>query len=264
MTDTHTHLTEEPLISAIDEVINRAKANGVDKFIVPGYNPESWLNARKLSASHKEIYFAVGLHPMFIHEENKPAFEKELDDGGIIAVGEIGLDYYKSKAEREKQIRAFEYQMRIAEKYNLPVIFHCRKAYDDLLEICRKFPEIKGVMHSCSCSSEQIKPFLDLGYYISFSGTVTRTGSRKNKKLAEAVPLNKIIVETDSPFIGTNNHPVPSVEPEHIPEIIAAIAEIKNEKVESIERIVEKNVEELFPFNEITCVLSHGHPIKYP
>ena len=247
MTDTHTHLTEEPLISAIDEVIIRAKASGVDKFIVPGYNPDSWKRARTLSELYKEIYFAVGLHPMFIHEENKPVFEKELDAGGIIAVGEIGLDYYKSKTDRDEQISIFEYQMRIAKKYNLPVIFHCRKAYDDLLEICRKFPEIKGVMHSCSCSSEQIKPFLDLDYYISFSGTITRKGSRKNKKLAETVPLNKIIVETDSPFIGTNNHPVPSVEPAHIPEVIAAIAKIKNEKVEAIEKITEKNAEELFP-----------------
>jgi len=247
MTDTHTHLTEEPLTSAIDKVITRAKANGVDKFIVPGYNPDSWKRARKLAELYKEIYFAVGLHPMFIHEENKKAFEKELNAGGIVAVGEIGLDYYKSKTERDKQIRAFEYQIRIAEEYNLPVIFHCRKAYDDLLEICGKFPEIKGVMHSCSCSSEQIKPFLELGYYISFSGTVTRTRSRKNKKLAESVPLNKIIVETDSPFIGTHDHPVPSIEPAHIPEIIAALAEIKNEKIGTIEKIVEENAEKLFP-----------------
>jgi len=246
MTDTHTHLTEEPLFSAIDEVITRAKTKGVDKFIVPGYNPESWLNARKLSVSHKEIYFAVGLHPMFIHEENKTALEKELADGGMIAVGEIGLDYYRSKANRDEQIRVFEYQMQIAGEYNLPVILHCRKAYDDLLGICRKFPGIRGVMHSCSCSSEQIKPFLDLGYYISFSGTVTRKGNKKNKKLAEVISLNKIIVETDSPFIGTNNHPVPSVEPASIPEIITAIAEIKNEEVEVIEKAVERNAKNLF------------------
>ena len=82
MTDTHTHLTEEPLISSIDEVIKRAKENGVDKFIVPGYNPDSWLKARKLASVYNEIFFAVGLHPMFTHEENREAFENELKVGG--------------------------------------------------------------------------------------------------------------------------------------------------------------------------------------
>ncbi len=137
--------------------------------------------------------------------------------------------------------------MALAVEYKLPVIFHCRKAYDDLLGICKEFPQIYGVMHSCSCSSEQIKPFLNLGYFIGFSGTITRKKSLKVKKLAEIVPIEKIIVETDSPFIGTENHPVPSVEPAHIPEIINAISEIKNEKIEVIEKVVEKNAEKLFP-----------------
>ncbi len=246
MTDTHTHLTEEPLISSIDEVIKRAKENGVDKFIVPGYNPDSWRKARKLASVYNEIFFAVGLHPMFIHEENREIFEKELKQGGAIAVGEIGLDFYKSKTEKDEQIRVLENQLQLAVDYDLPVIFHCRKAYDDLLKICKEFPQIKAVMHSCSCSSEQIKPFLELGYYISFSGIITRNRSLKAIKLASVVPVEKMIVETDSPFIGTNNHPVPTVEPAHIPEIIASIAEIKGEASDFVEGIAENNAKELF------------------
>ncbi|MCK5851778.1 TatD family hydrolase [bacterium] len=246
MTDTHTHLTEEPLISSIDEIIERAKENGVDKFIVPGYNPDSWRKARKLASVHNEIFFAVGLHPMFIHEENRDAFEKELKDGGAIAVGEIGLDFYKSKMKKEAQICVLRNQLQLAVDYDLPVIFHCRKAYDDLLKICKEFPQIKAVMHSCSCSSEQIKPFLELGYYISFSGTITQNRNLKVWKLACTVPIEKMIVETDSPFIGTNNHPVPTVEPSHIPEIVTAIAEIKGESAGVIGENAEKNAKELF------------------
>ena len=249
MTDTHTHLTEEPLISEIADVITRANAAGVDKFIVPGYNPDSWKKARELAEQYKNIFFAVGLHPMFIHDENKTALEKELKIGDVIAVGEIGLDYYKSKMEREGQIHTFEYQLSLAVDYDLPVIFHCRKAYDDLLAICKKFPEIRGVMHSCSCSCEQVKPFLDLGYYISFSGAVTRERSLKNKKLAKMIPVDKIMVETDSPFIGTNNHPVPSVEPAHLPEIAEVISGIKGEKIEVVKKITEENAKKLFELN---------------
>jgi len=248
MTDTHTHLIEEPLISEIDEVIKRAKENGVDKFVVPGYNPDSWCRSRELSSLYKGIYFAVGLHPMFIHEENRKILEKELAAGGVIAVGEIGLDYYNSRMERAEQICAFKYQLNLAVEYDLPVIIHCRKAYDDLLIICKEFPQIKGVIHSCSCSAEQIKPFLELGYYISFSGTITRNRNLKVKKLATGVPVNKILVETDSPFIGTNNHPVPSVEPAHIPEIIESIAEIKGKTSDIIAENAENNAKELFNF----------------
>jgi len=165
---------------------------------------------------------------------------------GVIAVGEIGLDYYKSKSEKDEQIRTLKHQLSLAADYNLPVIFHCRKAYDDLLKICKDFPGIHGVIHSCSCSHEQVKPFLELGYYISFSGVVTRKRSLKAKKLAEAVPINKVIVETDSPFIGTNCHPTPSVEPAHIPEIIASIAEIKGETPDVIGENAENNACNLF------------------
>ena len=246
MIDTHTHLTEEPLISEIDGVIKRAKEHNIDKFVIPGYNPDSWCRSRELSSLYKEINFAVGLHPLFIHEENRERLEKELAAGGVIAVGEIGLDYYNSRMERVEQIRIFKYQLNLAIEYDLPVIIHCRKAYDDLLIICKDFPQINGVIHSCSCSAEQVKPFLELGYFISFSGTVTRNRNLKVKKLAVVVPLDKMLVETDSPFIGTKNHPVQSVEPAHMPEIIESMAEIKGKPSDIIAENAENNAMKLF------------------
>ena len=244
MTDTHTHLTEEPLVSHLDAVIARAREVGVDKFIIPGYNADSWERARELADSYDEIYYSVGLHPMFINERKLPTFEKESEK--LVAVGEIGLDYYNGDANKREQIKLFESQMQLAKEKKLPVILHCRKAYDDLFEICKKYREINCVLHSCSCSAEQAKPFLKLGFYISFSGTVTRKNSRKVKRLAELVPLEKMILETDSPFIGTATRPVPSVEPAQLTEIILSVAEIKKVKIELVKNAVEANAKNLF------------------
>ncbi len=246
MTDTHTHLTEEPLFSHLNAALARAREAGVEKFIIPGYNPESWRRAREIAKRYAGVFFAAGLHPLFINEENFPDLKIEIENKKCVAVGEIGLDYYKDDFNKNAQIEIFEKQMQLAREKNMPVIFHCRKAYDDLLAVCKNFSEIKGVLHSCSCSSEQVKPFLKLGYFVSFSGTVTRKNSRKAKKIAASVPLEKIILETDSPFIGTAEHPVPSVEPSHLPEIISAIAEIRGEPPEKIKAVAEKNAENLF------------------
>ena len=270
MIDTHTHLTDEPLISKLPEVFEKAKIVGVTKFIIPGYDKNSWENARKLSVIHDDVFFAVGLHPMFISGYSVEKLEKELELKDAIAIGEIGLDYTKKTSPRPPskgdfvdcnknsvewysqnepvplQRRLFEFQLSLAKENNLPVIIHCRKAYDDLLEILKKFPNVRGVLHSCSCSREQIKPFLDLGYYVSFSGVVTRSRTKKNKKLAEYVPLDRILSETDSPFIGTENFPAFSSEPFCVKEVISTLAEIRKIDFEEMEKITTKNARKLF------------------
>jgi len=267
MIDTHTHLTDDPLNSRLPEVLEKARADGVTGFIIPGYDKDSWKNAKKLSELNRDIFFAVGLHPLFINGYTVEKLEKELDITGSIAIGEIGLDYTKitspaavaappskgdfvdckkESVEWYSQKMLFEFQMSVARDNKLPVIIHCRKAYNDLLEILKKFPEVRGVLHSCSCSHEQIKPFLDFGYYVGFSGVVTRKQTKKNKKLAEFVPLERILVETDSPFIGTDNYPVPAAEPFCVREVISALAEIKQMSFEEVERITTKNAKELF------------------
>lgn len=246
MIDTHTHLTDEPLISKLPKVLENARIAGVTKLIIPGYDKNSWENARKLSEKFDNVFFAVGLHPMFTSDYSVEKLEKELELKNAIAIGEIGLDYTPENVDCNRQKLLFEFQMSVAEKYNLPVIIHCRKAYDDLLEILKKFPNVRGVLHSCSCSCEQIKPFLELGYYVSFSGVVTRKRTKKNKKLAEFVPLDRILSETDSPFIGTENFPAFSSEPFCVKEVISALAVIKKIDFEEMEKITTNNAEKLF------------------
>ncbi len=246
MIDTHTHLTDDPLFSKLPEVLDKARSLGVTKFIIPGYDKNSWENARKLSQLHDDIFFAVGLHPMFTFKYSIEQLEKELDVNDAIAIGEIGLDYTTEMVGCNRQKMLFEFQLSIAKENNLPVIIHCRKAYDDLLEILKKFTNVRGVLHSCSCSREQIKPFLDLGYYVSFSGVVTRSRTKKNKKLAEYVPLDRILSETDSPFIGTENFPAFSSEPFCVKEVISTLAEIRRIDFEEMEKITTENARKLF------------------
>ncbi len=241
MIDTHTHLTDEPLYSALEAVLARAAARGVRHCIVPGYNPDSWRTARALQAEHACLSIAIGLHPLFVSEDALARVGEEISMGGIVAVGETGLDYVDPQADRALQERAFRAQLRAACDAALPVILHCRHAHDDLLRICRDFPGVRAVLHSCSCSHEQVKPFLELGMCVGFSGGVTRASTHKVKKLAASVPLDRILAETDSPYIGTAVHPAPSSEPADTADVVAALAELRGETREAMARITVEN-----------------------
>ena len=234
------------MVEHLDAVLARARDAGVSRMIIPGYNASSWERAAQIASKYTGIYYAAGVHPLFLPDHPNIAVLPFLENAHAIAVGEIGLDYVEEMTDKPAQQELFRRQMQIALTAKLPVILHCRRAHEDLLAICREFPDISGVLHSCSCSHEQVKPFLDLGYYVGFSGVVTRTRAKKAKKLAEYVPLDRMLTETDSPFIGTEQHRPPTTEPAHIPEIVSALAGIKRTASEEIERITEKNAEMIF------------------
>jgi len=246
MIDTHTHLTDDPLHAALDAVLARAAAHGVQHCIVPGYNAVSWQRARVLCRAHAQLSMAVGLHPLFVGEKTLAQALEEIRAGGIVAVGEIGLDYVDPRADRAAQHEALHAQLRAACDAGLPVILHCRQAHDDLLTACRAYPGLRAVLHSCSCSHEQVKPFLELGFYVGFSGSVTRATTHKVKKLAAAVPRDRIVAETDSPYIGTAAHPAPSSEPADTAEVVAALASIRECNPADMARITTENAARFF------------------
>jgi TatD DNase family protein len=246
MIDTHTHLTDTPLYEKLDSVLTRARNAGVTRYVIPGYTLPSWRRAAQIAAEYEGVFFAVGVHPLFMLESAAEDIQAYVNEDPVIAVGEIGLDYVDAEGDTLSQQALFRCQMQTALDVNLPVILHCRRAHDDLLAICREFPGVSGVLHSCSCSHEQVKPFLDLGYYVGFSGVVTRPRAKKAKKLAEYVPVDRILTETDSPFIGTQQHRPPTTEPAHIPEIVSALARIRKTTCEEIEQVTEKNAATLF------------------
>jgi TatD DNase family protein len=251
MIDTHTHLTDTPLYEQRDAVLARARAAGVRRMIIPGYNASSWQCAAQIASEYTGIFYAAGVHPLFLPEQSNSDILPFIENHSVVAVGEIGLDYVDAAVDKPAQLALFRQQMKAASSHGLPVILHCRRAHDDLLTVCREFPDVSGVLHSCSCSHEQVKPFLELGYYAGFSGTLTRKRAKKAVKLAEYIPADRILTETDSPFIGTEQHPPPTTEPAHIPEIVTALAEIKNVSCGEIEQITDKNAETLFKLHTI-------------
>jgi len=246
MIDTHTHLTDAPLAPALAAVLARARARGVTACVVPGYDIGAWRAARTLAQQHAGVYAAAGVHPLFVARADLPALADDLARGGFVAVGEIGLDYVDAGADRAAQHRCCQAQLDLARTHALPVILHCRQAHDDLLAMLRAAPGVRGVLHSCSCSHEQIKPFLDLGLYVGFSGVLTRANTVKVKKLAAAVPPDRILAETDSPYIGTATHPAPGSAPADVADVIAVLAEIKGVACAEMDRITSANARALF------------------
>jgi len=246
MVDTHTHLTDDPLAAALEDVLARARGCGVTTFIVPGYDLAAVGRARALAAQHDGVYAAAGIHPLFVRNNAPAALAAELAHGGFVALGEIGLDYVDAAADRALQQRVLTQQLMLARAHDMPVILHCRQAHDDLLNILRAHAGVRGVLHSCSCSHEQVKPFLALGLYVSFSGVVTRANARKARKLAERVPLDRIVAETDSPFIGNIRHPAPTSEPADVSAVIAALAELRGMTCADMANLTSANARRLF------------------
>ena len=231
--------------------------NGVIKAIDLGCDIESSKKVLNIVNNTKFIYAAVGLHP-----ENIPLTEDELwktifkikelaiQNKKVVAIGEIGLDFYWRKDNKQLQKLAFETQIDLANELNLPISIHTRDAIDDMIEIIRK-KEIKksGVLHCCPFNPELVRHGLENGLYIGFGGTCTFKNSKNAEKILEMVPLNKILIETDSPYLapepvrGTRN------DSSNLVYIVNKIAEFKNISPEEIANITYKNAENLF-FNE--------------
>ncbi len=246
MIDTHTHLTDAPLGPAPAAVLARARARGVTALVVPSYDVGTWRAARALAQQHAGVHAAAGVHPLFVAQADLTALADDLARGGFVALGETGLDYVAADANRGAQRRCFQAQLELARTHGLPVILHCRQAHDDLLAVLRTAHGLRGVLHSCSCSHEQIKPFLDLGLYVGFSGVLTRAATVKAKKLAAVVPLDRLIAETDSPYIGTATHPAPGSEPADVADVIAALAALRRVSCDEMARITSANARALF------------------
>ena len=209
-------------------------------------NKENMLEMLDLSKRNKNVYIALGFQPEDITNttiEDLSLLEDNIDN--IVAIGEIGLDYYNSLVSRDTQIDIFEKQLALAEKYNKSVIIHTRNAYEDTINSLKKFPEVKGIIHCFSEDIDKAYEYIKLGYKLGIGGIVTF----KNSDLSEVVKnisLNNIVLETDSPYLA----PVPlrgkRNEPANIRFIAEKIAEIKNISLDEVKKTTNKNVKDLF------------------
>lgn len=249
MIDTHVHLNEAEFREKIDEVIGRAKSALIDACVVPAYDLDSLQRTEDLALNDPGFIFpAFGIHPWFIDDRFDAGKIREyLDKENAVAVGEIGLDFGVGFNNEDQQIEVLTAQLNLSIEYALPVIIHCRKAFEPLYPILSGYRgRIKGVMHSFSGSREVMERFIDLGLYISFSGSVTRKSARKYHKNAAAVPPDRYLIETDAPSIATESTVASAVEPMHLLEIANKMAELRNVKIEDIARESSENAKRLF------------------
>jgi TatD DNase family protein len=248
--DTHCHLNDAHFSATLPDVLARATAAGVGRIIVPAYDRESLERTAQLAESFAGILFpAYGLHPWFVVDGNEPeTLRSFLLRKNTVAVGEIGLDFSSpSYPAAEKQVRALILQLDIAAEFNLPVLLHCRKAFDALYGILKQFRgRLEGVIHSYSGGAANLARFIELGYYISFSGTVTRSNARKYHKTVLAVPLDRLLLETDAPSIATESTAASAVEPGHVLEIARKIAELRSIPFSEVCRQSTENALKLF------------------
>jgi len=250
--DTHCHLNSEDLYSKIEQVISEAKKNDVGYFLVVGYDKNSSLLAIKIAETYDFCYAAIGFHPTEIYDLSHEDYDELLKlskHPKVKAIGEIGLDYYwvKEQEKRDLQKEYFKKQIKLANDLELPIVVHNRDAFKDCLEIIRQNPpKFGGVMHCYSGSVESLNELYKLGLYFGFGGTTTFTNAREPKETATACPLDRLLVETDSPYLTPHPYRGQENQPKYIRLVVEQIAKLKGCSVEKIEDITTENAKRLF------------------
>ena len=250
--DTHCHLNDETLYKDLDGVVSRAQKVGVEKMVVVGWDKASSELAIKLAEQYDFIYAVIGFHPENISDINDEILYETLNlytHPKVVSIGEIGLDYHwtKEPEKRELQKAYFVKQIEFANKVGLPISIHSREAFNDTLEILKEHKPLHGgVMHCYSGSVESIDELINLNLYIGLDGPVTFTNSKTPKEVAAEVPLERLVVETDCPYLSP--HPLRGTinEPANISLIVDAIADIRGMSKKHLLDVLYQNSCKLF------------------
>ena len=247
--DTHCHLSREDY-DDIDKVIEENKNANVDKIVVSGCSRESIEEVMDLKDKYDMVYVTIGYHPEYadtVTESDLDYLKSLLGEKKVVGIGEIGLDYHYTKENKDKQIWLFEEQLKIADAFNLPVVIHSRDATMDTINTLKKY-KVKGIIHCFSGSLETANIYISMGFLLGIGGVVTFKNS-KLKDVVKEVPLESIVLETDSPYLA----PVPfrgKINSSKYLEFIANfIADIKNISVDELAEITSRNASSLFDFN---------------
>ncbi|WP_102348009.1 TatD family hydrolase [Bacillus sp. Marseille-P3661] len=249
--DTHVHLNARQYEEDLDEVISRAQADGVTNMVVVGFDRETINGAIKIAESYDFIYAAVGWHPVDaidMKEEDLEWIESLCSHPKVVAVGEMGLDYYWDKSPKEIQKEVFRKQINIAKKVKLPIIIHNREATLDIVEILKEenAKEVGGIMHCFSGSTETAQECINMNFYISFGGPVTFKNAKKPKEVVTKIPLDKLLIETDCPFLTPHPHRGQRNEPAFVRLVAEQVAELKGISFEEVAQKTTENAKKLF------------------
>ncbi len=251
--ETHAHYDDERFEEDRDALITSMPERGVGTIINVGASIESTKTTLALSEKYPFVYAAVGVHPSDISGLNEETFawlREQTQKEKVVAVGEIGLDYYWDKEpEVQKQQRYwFAEQMKLAREAALPVIIHSRDAAADTMEVMKSVhaEEIPGVIHCYSYSKEMAQEFIKMGYYIGVGGVVTFKNAKKLKETVQEIPLDRILLETDCPYMAPEPHRGERNDSSYIPFVLAKIAELRGITPEEVEQATRENAEKLF------------------
>jgi len=249
MIDFHAHLDDEKILPFLDEIIKRAKDAGVSLIISPSVNLNSALKIIEISKKFENVLSMIGIHPSEIYnfnDKNLNQLEDFIRKEKIIGIGEIGLDYtYKTDKNKQKEI--FKKQLQLAEKYKLPVVLHIRETFNDIFEILKNF-KVVPIWHSCTGNLEEVEEFLEIGGFISFSGIITFKNANKVIEIVKIVPLERIFLETDSPYLTPEPYRGKINEPAYIKFVYQKFSEIRNIEIEKLDIVIENNFKKLFQF----------------
>ena len=245
--DTHCHLNDEAFKDNLDDIIKKAKQKGIQKIIVIGYNKESSYKAVEIANKYDGIYASIGVHPSDVRkEEDNLCWIYDLaKDKKVVAIGEIGLDYYWDKSYNDLQKDWFKKQIQIANDLDLPFIVHSRDASQDCFDIVKKYGKGKGVIHCYSGSLEMAKEYNKLGYFLGIGGVITFKNSHLGETI-EKIGLDYLVSETDAPYMAPVPYRGKTNEPAYIYEIVCKISEVLNIDMATVEKKIEENTYRLF------------------
>ena len=248
--DTHAHMDDEAFSADREQLLSSLPSQGLALVMNPGCSLASSRNASLLSQKYDYIYAAVGSHPDVADEVNEEVLEEYrrlvAENPKIKAIGEIGLDYHYEDIPREIQRKAFRMQMALARELALPVIVHEREAHEDGMKIVEEFPEVTGVFHCYSGSAEMAKELVKRGWYIGFTGVLTFKNARKAVEVAKALPLDRIVLETDCPYMSPEPFRGKRNDPGRLYRMAEKLAELRGLSVEEIHRITTENGKRLY------------------
>jgi len=250
--DSHAHIDDQKFDSDRETVIENAQAAGIGLIINPAADEESSRRAVALSEKYPMIYATVGFHP---HDAKSYDFEKHgqmlrawAKKDKVVAIGEIGLDYHYDLSPRDIQQSVFVDQMQIAKEMALPIVIHNRESMEDMWRLLKAHfsPEYGGIMHSYSGSVEMARIFLDMGFYLSISGPLTFKNARKLPEVVAMMPLDRLLVETDSPYLTPTPHRGKRNEPAYVRFVAEEVARIRGISMEDLEEITTANAKRVF------------------
>lgn len=253
--DTHAHLTSEQVLPHLQDVLTRAKDRGINKVVNICTDEKSLKEGLLLRKQFSWIHNAAATTPHDVESEGAsffPLVERSAMEGSLIAIGETGLDYFYEHSNREVQQKYLSLYFLLATQTKLPLIFHCRDAFNDLFSMAdQEYRGYPAVVHCFTGSPEEAKGALDRGWYLSLSGIVTFKKSAALREVVKYIPLDRLLIETDSPYLAPQSHRGKLNEPSYLPETAEIIAETRGIAIEKLASITTENAERFFSFSKV-------------